>query len=322
MRKKSANRNTKNKKNAPKKGIFQKQWLWIGGSVAAILIIAVVNFIAFFNTATDDHAVALVNGRNIYSRAVRGALSEETVRFAAINMFIEDYAEQLGIRVSAADVQWIEDDIDDFIAEFGQDEFYEYLLWNGFTNRADFVRSFEFQELMVNLIEEIMDNPAELARFEPYMPEDNLAEAEALAHELLARAHDGEDFDMLIATYGEDPGMAWNPDGYTFISGQMVIEFEQATRELEIGEISGLVRQGFGYHIIKRVEPNPDEMWDDELEWLGAKHILISMEQPSAQENLFNAIQSVFGAMADEAEIELLQQRKHIANLIASQATH
>jgi len=318
--------------------------IWIVGSVAVVALIAItISMLFFFGDSDDNNAVAFVNGRQLNSisvqnelrvaehnlaeayfdmfpddwdidheREFRGGLSfghavrEEAVRLAAVTALIEEYTQQIGVYLTDDDIQWIEDDIDDFVAQFGQEELDDYLLRNNFRDRAHLSSVLNSQQLMMNLIDEIMFNPVEFARFEPYMPVHDTAEAEARAHELLARAHGGEDFDMLIALYGEDPGMEWNPDGYTFTIGQMVVEFEQATQELEIGEISGLVRTQFGYHIIKRVEPNPHEMWNEDAEWLGAKHILISMETPSIEENIWNAINLMFGAMLDGAEIELL----------------
>ena len=76
------------------------------------------------------------------------------------------------------------------------------------------------------------------------------------ADEVLAKVNAGEDFDALIAQYSQDPGQQTNPDGYIFGPNEMVKEFEDATKALEIGQTSGLVKTSYGYHIIKR-EPLP-----------------------------------------------------------------
>jgi hypothetical protein len=39
----------------------------------------------------------------------------------------------------------------------------------------------------------------------------------------------------------------------------MVAEFEETTRALEFGQISGIVESSYGYHIILRVEPAESE---------------------------------------------------------------
>ena len=70
-----------------------------------------------------------------------------------------------------------------------------------------------------------------------------------------------DQFDALLQVFGQDPGMAQNPDGYLFSSGEMVPEFEKGTQALAIGEYSKEpVQSQFGYHIIWRLDPagHPD----------------------------------------------------------------
>lgn len=74
------------------------------------------------------------------------------------------------------------------------------------------------------------------------------------AEEVLQKAKAGEDFDKLVAEYGEDPGMVSNLDGYYFTTGKMVEEFEEASFALQPGEISDLVETSYGYHIILRLD--------------------------------------------------------------------
>ena len=85
------------------------------------------------------------------------------------------------------------------------------------------------------------------------------AEVLAKMNEILERLNNGEDFDALMNEYSEDPGLATYPNGYTFMDGEMVTEFYDATNALEVGGISGIVRSSSGYHIIKRIEPDFDE---------------------------------------------------------------
>ena len=90
------------------------------------------------------------------------------------------------------------------------------------------------------------------------LSDDEIAEKKKLAEEILAKAKSGADFDSLMNEYSEDPGSKTNPDGYVFTDGQMVSEFEEATKALKPGEISDIVETQFGYHIIKRLELNAD----------------------------------------------------------------
>lgn len=86
------------------------------------------------------------------------------------------------------------------------------------------------------------------------------ADALARAEDILAQLNAAEDvttlFDELMNEYSEDSGLASYPDGYTFTTGEMVSEFEDGTKALEYGEISGLVESTYGYHIILRQRPD------------------------------------------------------------------
>lgn len=84
------------------------------------------------------------------------------------------------------------------------------------------------------------------------------AAIEATAREALARAQAGEDFDALIAEYGEDTGMTSEPNksrGYLVCEGLSLYEqsFQDAAMALEqVGDVSAeLVKTSYGYHILQ-----------------------------------------------------------------------
>ncbi len=66
-----------------------------------------------------------------------------------------------------------------------------------------------------------------------------------------------QQFDNLMAVYNNDPGMTTYPEGYLFSKGEMVEEFETATRQLSVGAYTAQpVKSVYGYHIILRVDPS------------------------------------------------------------------
>ncbi len=87
------------------------------------------------------------------------------------------------------------------------------------------------------------------------------AEASKMADDIKAQLDGGADFDKLMNEKSEDKpegGSVNNPEGYTFAKdGSMVPEFEAASFELDVDEISApvkVVSEGYsGFHIIKRV---------------------------------------------------------------------
>ena len=238
-------------------------------------------------------------------------LREESARAAAFTVLYLDYAVRMGLTVSAEDIDMLNEHIDSLTEQVGEEELLEMLMGDGIRDRGHLLEIYKSQILLENLLNAITSDPDEFAKFEAHMPEDSSVEVYNKANEILTRALAGEDFDMLIETYGEDPGMASNPNGYTFTSGVMVSEFEEATIGLEIGEISGLVQSQFGFHIIKRVEPDPENVMrgplsDEDDELLAAKHILLQVDGRSEEDRMMEAIYLGFTAMFEEAEIVFL----------------
>ena len=78
------------------------------------------------------------------------------------------------------------------------------------------------------------------------------AEVRAKAEQVLKQIQAGGDFAELARKYSEDTGSAQQGGNLgPFTRGRMVREFENVAFSLKPGEVSGLVRTQFGYHIIK-----------------------------------------------------------------------
>jgi peptidyl-prolyl cis-trans isomerase C len=123
-----------------------------------------------------------------------------------------------------------------------------------------------------------------LLRVDEETPEFTDAVARAKAEKLLAELRDGGDFGKLAEKHSEDLGSARRNGELPGWSekGKLVPAFEEAAYALKPGEMSGLVRTRFGYHIIKLLEKRearqrPFEEVKGELvtslrnEFLGAK---------------------------------------------------
>ena len=91
------------------------------------------------------------------------------------------------------------------------------------------------------------------------LTDEQKAEKKALAEELVEKlnSYTGDDiasyFAELADEYSEDPGRETYPTGYTFTTGLMVQEFEDAAYALSEGEVSEVVESSFGYHILLRL---------------------------------------------------------------------
>lgn len=93
------------------------------------------------------------------------------------------------------------------------------------------------------------------------LTDEQKAEKKALAEEIKQKLDACEgDIDELTALfqeladqYSEDSGRETYPTGYTFTTGSMVQEFEDAAYALSEGEVSEVVESSFGYHILLRL---------------------------------------------------------------------
>jgi peptidyl-prolyl cis-trans isomerase C len=81
-----------------------------------------------------------------------------------------------------------------------------------------------------------------------------LVKTEKEANAVLERLRKGEKFSAIANDVSLCPSKKRGGDLGTFGRGQMVKEFEKAAFDLQKGQISGIVKTQFGYHIIRRME--------------------------------------------------------------------
>jgi len=77
------------------------------------------------------------------------------------------------------------------------------------------------------------------------------------ARGVLAELSNGANFEELARARSVDPTSKIGGDIGYFTKGQLVPEIEEACFNMQVGEISGVVKTKFGYHVIKLTERRP-----------------------------------------------------------------
>ena len=121
-----------------------------------------------------------------------------------------------------------------------------------------------------------------------------LTSTEPAAQAALKQLQEGQNFIAVARQLSEDETTRKNGGDLGFLpKGVMPPAFEQAGFALKSGEISGLVRSEFGFHIIQLVEIDPEREVSDELwpmvqqrafeDWLAAQRAQANIQRNSGQ---------------------------------------
>ncbi len=227
------------------------------------------------------------------STEIDGKKAEEVARERALDELVKmvitvQKAKEQGLTLTSEEEQDVKTQKNNYVQQWGGREAYLTQLENmGMTEKA-FERFLErmayYDKMSQKLIEEderyTISDEAAIAHIkdsgkvsakhilfmtvdpqtqEPLSEEEKAAKKQQ-AEDTLRRLQAGEDFDTLMNQLSEDTGLAQYPNGYTFGEGEMVAPFEEAAFALEEGQLSGIVESNFGYHIIKRVQPDETEI--------------------------------------------------------------
>jgi peptidyl-prolyl cis-trans isomerase C len=80
-----------------------------------------------------------------------------------------------------------------------------------------------------------------------------LVNHEHQACDLQKKLSEGSSFEVLARDFSECPSGKEGGNLGEFKKGMMVPSFEKAAFELKPGEVSGIVKTQFGFHLIKRI---------------------------------------------------------------------
>lgn len=135
------------------------------------------------------------------------------------------------------------------------------------------------------------------------LPQDTLA-AYSKIRTIREKALKGEDFSKLAKTYSEEPGAKESGGdlGY-FTVFNMVYPFENAAYNTNVGEISGIVRTSFGYHVLKVNGKRA------RLPKISVSHIMISDKKGARNFNPEERINEIYSMLKQGENFESLAKQ-------------
>ncbi len=138
-----------------------------------------------------------------------------------------------------------------------------------------------------------------LTKVPPDADEDTVAAARQRIDDVLAKARAGRDFAGLAKDYSEGPSASEGGDLGFAQRGTFVQPFEDAAFALEIGEISGVVRTGYGFHIIKLVDRREGRL-------IPESEVAPAIREYLFEDRLLATMANKVKALRDEASVEIL----------------
>lgn len=201
-----------------------------------------------------------------WNDTTEATLKESVEGYIKEKYAIESLAKENGVSLTDDEKQKISDYFDQIKASYDSDEAFQAALANLYvtedvykdillTNQLasdTYTKLYGVDGTKAEALEDVVNRvKTDYAHVLHVLILSSADNAEQTANEVLQKAQNGEDFEQLVKDYNQDTGM---PDeGYYFTTGEMVQEFEDAAFALKEGEISGVVKTSYGYHIIKRL---------------------------------------------------------------------
>lgn len=125
------------------------------------------------------------------------------------------------------------------------------------------------------------------------------ADDEKTAKKVLAELEDGADFANLAKKYSTDNATAANGGDLGWPSTPYVEEFQAALDKLDVGEMSALVKSGYGWHIIKVTD-------EREASQQSLKEVSDQVKEALLSQRRTDAYQGFLDGLRDKAEIEIV----------------
>ena len=263
-----------------------------------------------------------------------GGLSEEKLkkyRPEAINSLIDDElmfqrAEELSMKVKSSEVRALREATIERLG--GKREFKAALKSHDMSNRQ-YKKEIRRRLLVEKFIKEKIDQTAVMGDDEVRMYyEENISmyvrpEARRVRHifikvpssfsgehiearrvraeAVLEKLHNGEDFAALAWDYSDGPYRVKGGDMGMLHRGRLDPKLEEELYELEEGQLSGIVRTVYGFHIMKVDKIHPEEQ-------LSFEKVKGDIRSSLEKTRLVEAREAVMSSLRENAEIEVFEE--------------
>ncbi len=244
---------------------------------------------------------------------IREYLKEKTVTEIKTAGAIQKLANDYKITLSSKDLAEIAKEKEEFINSLGGKKEFKKMLKDNNTNEEAYDRMAKSDKLYKVIFDEMYSNgktndltasEKSKAKEEYYneykkirqivlstidlntnknLNETTINQKETLANTILNEARNGANFDELIKKYSETAIGVEPPYSVYYKSGQILEEIEKAVNELDVGEISDIVKSKYALHIIIR-----DALDDEKLE-----NIYNQKREEKLLENISNTLKEV-----------------------------
>ncbi|MCS7285945.1 MAG: peptidylprolyl isomerase [Anaerolineae bacterium] len=232
-------------------------------------VVALVNDQPIFRKTLEKHLMLLQKAMEA-SGETPDPQTVEQMRYQILEGLIdqaimEQAAAKLGIKVTAEE---LEEHVQRTIQEGGKEDFNRWLEESGLT-LEEFREMTRMQLLSLKLFEAVVPPPPQT--MEQVRARHILLTSEEEAERILKRIKNGEDFASLARQYSQDEftresggDLGFFPRG---LSG-LPPELEQVAFSLAPGQVSGVVKSYYGYHIIQVLERDPTHPLSEEAKRL------------------------------------------------------
>ena len=231
---------------------------WIGYDVSYL-----DSYMQYYTGSSLDWDYTLSDGTNITDYIKSNVYSS-----VKQHLVLENLANKYGVTLTEGQESAMADSDQTYIDQYGSEEAFEEEIAKLGMRRETYDRVARSNYLYQNLYQlyntegsALYASDEDLAVYaaeQGYITADHILLAtkdmttgEALTDEQKADAE--KQVVKELTEYSEDPGRESHPTGYTFTTGSMVQEFEDAAYALSEGEVSEVVESSLGYHILLRL---------------------------------------------------------------------